>query len=73
MRELKWHIVDEDNNPLYWDNNESMRVKVRKKNPFRKYSYNTGLRNYHNNEPVWGIDNKWLMWEIKHGYGLKRI
>lgn len=50
-----------------------MRVNARKrkKNPYPKYSYNTSI--LRNNELVWGIDNKWLMWEIKHGYGLKRI
>ena len=52
-----------------------MKVKAKKKNknPYPKYSYNTGLRREYNNELVWGIDSKWLMWEIKYGNGLPKI
>lgn len=39
------------------------------KNPYPKYSYNTGLRT-EDGKRVWGIDNKWLMFEIKQGNGL---
>lgn len=40
-----------------------------RKNPYPKYSYNTGLIT-EDGKRVWGIDNKWLMFEIKHGNGL---
>lgn len=52
-----------------------MKVKVKKKNknPYPKYSYNTGLQYLYGNKPVWGIDGKWLMWEIKHGNGLPKL
>lgn len=49
------------------------KVKVKVKNPYPKCSYNTGLRNVYSDEPVWGIDNKWLMFEIKQGNGLPKI
>lgn len=47
--------------------------KIKIKNPYPKYSYNSGLVYLYSNKPVYGIDNKWLMWEISHGYGLSRI
>ena len=52
-----------------------MKVKIKKKNknPYPKYSFNTGLRYMYNDEPVWGIDNKWLMYEIKQGNGLSKL
>ena len=51
-----------------------MKEKTKKKikNPYQKYSYNTGLITM-DNKPVLGIDNKWLMFEIKQGNGLSRI
>lgn len=49
------------------------RVKVKKKsNPYPKYSYNSGIC-YADGSPCWGIDNKWLMFEIKQGNGLSRL
>lgn len=44
----------------------------RDNNPFPKYSYNSGLITQDGNK-VYGVDNKWLLWEIRHGYGLSRI
>ena len=49
------------------------KVKAKKMNPYPKYSYNTGLQYLNSDEPVWGVDFKWLMWEIKHGNGLPKI
>ena len=49
------------------------KVKAKEINPYPKYSYNTGLQYLNSDEPVWGIDSKWLMWEIKHGNGLPKI
>lgn len=46
--------------------------KNEKENPYPKYSYNTGLITT-DNKPVYGIDNKWLMFEIKNGNGLPKI
>jgi ribosomal protein S27E len=40
-------------------------------NPYFKYSYNTGI--LRNGERIYGIDNKWLMWNIKNGFGLPKI
>ena len=48
-----------------------IKVKKKKKNPYPKYSYNTGV--IKDNKPVFGIDNKWLMFEIKQGNGLHNI
>lgn len=49
------------------------RIKVRKKeNPYPKYSYNSGIC-YNDGSPCWGIDNKWLMFEIKQGNGLSQL
>lgn len=50
----------------------NIKIKVKKKNPYPKYSYNTGLITT-DNKPVYGIDNKWLMFEIKNGNGLPKI
>ena len=44
----------------------NIKIKVKKKNPYPKYSYNTGLITT-DNKPVYGIDIKWLMFEIKNG------
>ena len=43
--------------------------KTQNKNPYPKYSYNTGLRR-EDGKPVWGIDSKWALFEIKQGNGL---
>ena len=43
--------------------------KTQNKNPYPKYSYNTGLIT-EDGKRVWGIDNEWLMFEIKNGNGL---
>ena len=49
------------------------RIK-RKKNPYPKYSYNSGLCK-EDGTPVWGVDIKWLFWELEHGgkIDVKRI
>lgn len=41
-------------------------MKTKIKNPYSKYSYNTGLVT-NNNKPIYGVDIKWLMFEIKQG------
>lgn len=41
-------------------------MKTKIKNPYPKYSYNTGLIT-NNNKPIYGVDIKWLMFEIKQG------
>lgn len=51
---------------------EVMKGNVKKRNPYPKYSYNTGLITA-DNKPVYGIDNKWLIFEIKNGNGLPKI
>ena len=49
-----------------------IRNRKLKKNPYPKYSYRTGLTN-EKGEDVWGVDSKWLIWEIKNGNGLPKI
>lgn len=42
--------------------------KIQNKNPYTKYSYNSGLIT-EDGKRIWGIDSDWLMFEIKHGNG----
>lgn len=51
---------------------QSKNLCYKHKNPHPKYSYNTGLKT-EDGKRVWGIDNKWLMFEIKHGNGLPSL
>ena len=53
------------------NNGRARKINKSDVNPYAKYSYNTGL--IMNNKPVWGIDSKYLMWEIKHGRGIPYI
>lgn len=55
-----------------YDRTDTVIKEVKKKNPYPKYSYNTGLITT-DNKPVYGIDNEWLMFEIKNGNGLPKI
>ena len=41
-----------------------VKIKKRKKNPYPKYSYDTAIVAW-DGSPVWGIDKRWLMFEIK--------
>ena len=36
-------------------------------NPHPKYSYDSGLIDTRTNKPTWGLDFKWVIWELKHG------
>lgn len=42
------------------------------KNPYPKYSYNSGLTTL-KGEPVWDIDDDWLLHEIRCGNGLRNV
>ena len=52
---------------------KAKKIKAKKTNPYPKYSYNTGLQYLNSDKPMWGIDLKWFMWEIKHRNGLPKI
>lgn len=46
------------------------KIKAEDKNPYPKYSYNSGLENQHTGEPLEGVNGEWLLWEIEHGHSL---